>query len=64
MTVKKFKTPLAVVVIVLAFVWIVGIGGGIENGTCGLMSGLAQAAVAVGLEWAGFKVLGREEHGK
>lgn len=59
---KKFKTPLAVVVIVLAFVWIIGIGGGIENGTCGLMSGLAQAAVAVGLEWAGFKVLECDSH--
>ena len=61
---KQFKTPIAMVVIVLAFVWVVGIGGGIENGTCGLMSGLVQAAVAVGLEWAGFKVLRREEHGK
>ncbi len=55
---KQFKTPIAVAVIVLAFLWIVGIGGGIENGTCGLVSGLVQAAVAVGLEWAGFKAIG------
>lgn len=57
---KQVKIPIAVAVIVLAFVWIVGIGGGIQNGTCGLMSGLLQAAVAVGLECAGFKALGRE----
>ena len=60
---KQFKTPIAMVVIVIAFFWIAGIGGGIENGTCGLMSGLAQAAVAVGLEWAGFKTLECDSHG-
>ena len=57
---KQFKTPIAVAVIVLAFMWIVGIGGGIENGTCGLVSGLVQAAVAVSLEWIGFKALEKE----
>lgn len=57
---KQFKTPIAVAVIVLSFVWIVGIGGGIENGTCGLVSGLVQVSVAVGLEWVGFKWLGKE----
>lgn len=57
---KQFKTPIAVAVIVIAFFWIVGIGGGIENGTCGLVSGLVQAAVAVCLEWLGFKALKKE----
>lgn len=58
---KQFKTPIAVAVIILAFFWIVGIGGGIENGTCGITSALVQAAVAAGLEWAGFRALGKEE---
>lgn len=58
---KKFKTPIAVAVIVLAFMWIVGIGGGIENGTCGILCGLVQAAMAVGLEWIGFKMIGKED---
>lgn len=57
---KQFKTPIAVAVIVLAFIWSVGICGGIENGTCGLMSAIVQGAVAVGLEWAGFGALKKE----
>lgn len=57
---KQIKIPAAVAVIVLAFFWIVGIGGGIENGTCGITSGLLQAAVAVALEWVGLKALGKE----
>ena len=61
---KQFIKPIAVAVILFAFVWVVGIVGGIENGTCGITIGLVQAVAAVGLEWSGFMLLGRNEHGQ